>query len=146
LNSLEDQQAEARREMNSYKKPISDARAKVERLISCDVSGFLVWEKEQELPLLRKAEEEANAWKREPVDKLDLPKGIIAAFTEHGFDRVVQVSDWYNLEYRSKIKGVSKSGIEKIGTALEKLIDPYHAPILAKQVEETQAEREEVEA
>jgi len=72
LNSLEDQQADARRNMNSFKKPISEARAKVERLISCDMSGFLLWEKEQELPLLRKAEEEANAWRMRIVQDLDV--------------------------------------------------------------------------
>jgi hypothetical protein len=67
LENLEDEQAEARREMNSYKKPIADARSKVARLISCDVHGFLQWEKEQELPLLRKAEAAANAWRREQL-------------------------------------------------------------------------------
>ena len=83
LTSLVGQQADARREMNSFKKPISEAQAKVTRLISCDVSGFLRWEKEQELPLLRMAEEAANAWRNEPVEKLDVTEKDREKLAEH---------------------------------------------------------------
>ena len=42
LDNLKNAQATARREVNSYKKPIDEAEAKVRRLNTCDVSGNLV--------------------------------------------------------------------------------------------------------
>jgi len=106
LNSLEDQQADARREMNSFKKPISEARAKVERLISCDVSGFLRWEKEQELPLIQKAEEAANAWKELPVESLDVTAKDKEKLAEH-FTTCGNVADWLGKDFADKKTGLN---------------------------------------
>ncbi|MDR0328956.1 MAG: hypothetical protein LBI05_11740 [Planctomycetaceae bacterium] len=106
LNSLEDQQAECRKEMNSFKKPISEARAKVERLISCDVSGFLRWEKEQELPLIQKAEEAANAWKSMHVSKLDVTAKDKEKLAEH-FVTCGALADWLGKDFPDKKPGIS---------------------------------------
>ena len=89
-----------------------------------------------------KASDRANAWKPLPVDKLDLSKGLVDALTEHGFETVEKVQEWYNKTFREKIKGVSKGGAEKIGDALEKFIAPYHAEILNEEVERARAKRE----
>jgi predicted nuclease with TOPRIM domain len=106
LENLEDEQAEARREMNSYKKPIADARSKVSRLISCDVHGFLQWEKEQELPLIRKAEEAANAWRDEPVEKLDVMKKHKKPLAKH-FKNCGAVAEWLGKSFPEKKAGLN---------------------------------------
>ena len=121
LNSLEDQQADARREMNSYKKPISEARAKVERLISCDVSGFLRWEKEQELPLLQKAEEMANAWRNNPVGDLDVTPALREKLCEC-FITCGQVADWLGKDFPDKKTGLNgEKTKERLRDAINKI-------------------------
>jgi len=121
LNSLEDQQADARKEMNSYKKPISEARAKVERLISCDVSGFLRWEKEQELPLLRKAEEVANAWRNEPIEQLDVTAKDKERLGEH-FTTCGAVADWLCKEWPDSKAGLNgEKTKERLRDAINKI-------------------------
>jgi hypothetical protein len=106
LNTLEYQQSDARKEMNSYKKPISDARAKVERLISCDVHGFLNWEKEQELPLLRAAERAANAWKSSPVAELDVTEKDKEKLAEC-FITCGEVAEWLGKDFPEKKPGLN---------------------------------------
>jgi hypothetical protein len=102
LNSLEDQQAECRKEMNSFKKPISEARAKVNRLISCDMSGFLKWEKEQELPLIQRAE----AWKQKPVGELDVTEKDREKLAEH-FTTCGALADWLGKDFPDKKPGLN---------------------------------------
>jgi len=89
-----------------------------------------------------KASDRANAWKPLPVNGLDLPNGIVAALTEHGFATVEKVSEWFNKAFRGKIKGISKASAVKIGDALTKFIAPYHAEILNEEVERARAKRE----
>jgi hypothetical protein len=121
LNSLEDQQAEARKDMNSYKKTISEARAKVERLISCDVSGFLRWEKEQELPLLQRAEEEENAWKSKPVFELDVTKKDKEKLAEH-FLTCGALADWLGKDVPDKKPGISgEKTKDRLRDAIDKI-------------------------
>ena len=106
LNTLENNRADARREVNSYKEPIADARAKVARLISCDVSGFLRWEKEQELPLIQKAEAAANAWRHEPIDKLDVTAKDREKLAEH-FTTCGSVADWLGKDFPDSKVGLN---------------------------------------
>jgi len=121
LNTLEDQQEDARKEMNSYKKPISEARSKVERLISCDVSGFLRWEKEQELPLLQKAEEVANAWRAEPVSQLDVTAKDKERLAEH-FTTCDAVADWLCKEWPDSKPGLNgEKTKERLRDAINKI-------------------------
>ena len=121
LNSLEDQQADARKEMNSYKKPISEARAKVERLISCDVSGFLRWEKEQELPLLQKAEEAANAWRKESIEQLDVTAKDKEKLAGH-FTTCGSVADWLCKEWPDRKPGLNgEKTKERLRDAINKI-------------------------
>jgi len=121
LDNLEDEQADARKEVNSYKKPIADARSKVRRLISCDVHGFLQWEREQELPLLRSAEEAANAWKNEPVDKLDVTAKDREHLAEH-FVTCGNVADWLGKDFPDKKKGLNGQATkERLRNAIQKI-------------------------
>ena len=121
LDNLEDEQAEARKEVNSYKKPIADARSRVRRLISCDVHGFLRWEKEQELPLLRAAEEAANAWRNEPVKKLDVTAKDKEHLAEH-FNTCGSVADWLCQDYPGKKKGLNGQVVkERLRNAIQKI-------------------------
>lgn len=105
-NNLENTVISLRREINDYKKPLAEAIAKVERLISCDVSGFLKWEKEQELPLLRKAEEEANAWRNCPVESLDVTEKDKEKLAEH-FTTCGSVADWLGKDFAEKKTGLN---------------------------------------
>ena len=121
LNNLENKQAAARSVANSLKDPIADARAKVERLISCDVSGFLRWEKEQELPLLRKAEEAANAWKCEPVKALDVTEKDKERLAEH-FVTCGQVADWLCADFREHKPYLSgEKTMDRLRNAINKI-------------------------
>jgi hypothetical protein len=106
LDNLEDAQAAAKKEVNGYKTLIADARAKVRRLNSCDVSGFLRWEKEQELPLIRKAEEAANAWRHMPVENLDVTEKDKEKLAEH-FTSCGSVADWLGKEFPDKKTGLN---------------------------------------
>ena len=121
LNNLEDRQASARSLANSLKDPIANARAKVERLISCDVSGFLRWEKEQELPLIRAAEEAANAWKNEPVTALDVTEKDKEKLAEY-FVTCGQVADWLGKDFSEKKPGISgEKKKDRLRTAINKI-------------------------
>jgi hypothetical protein len=120
-NNLEDLHAAAKREAKSYEKPIAEAKAKVARLISCDVSGFLRWEKEQELPLLRKAEEAANAWRSEPVDKLDVTEKDREHLAEH-FVTCGSVADWLCKDFPDKKSGLNgEKTKDRLRDAIEKI-------------------------
>jgi hypothetical protein len=106
LNNLENQRSELRREINGFKEPIADVRSKVNRLISCDIAGFLRWEKEQELPLLQKAEEAANAWRNLSVDKLDVTAKDKEHLAEH-FTTCGSVADWLGKDFPDKKPGLN---------------------------------------
>jgi len=121
LVNLEHTVADLRREINGYKEPIADARAKVARLISCDVHGFLKWEQEQELPLLRKAEAAANAWRYESVEKLDVTEKDKEHLQEH-FANCGSVADWLCLDFPDKKKGLNGEATkERLRTAIAKI-------------------------
>jgi hypothetical protein len=122
LNTLENQRADARREVNSYKEPIADARAKVARLISCDVSGFLRWEKEQELPLIQKAEEAANAWRHVSVSQLDITVKEREKLFAHDFLLCGQVADWLGRDFPDKKTGLNgEKTKERLRDAINKI-------------------------
>jgi hypothetical protein len=117
LVNLEESLEETRREMNAYKKPIAAARGKISRLISCDISGFLKWEKEQELPLLQQAE----AWRNESVDKLDVTAKDKEKLAEH-FHTCGNVADWLGKDFPSKKPGLNgEKTKERRRDAIEKI-------------------------
>jgi len=121
LVNLEHTVADLRREINGYKEPIADARAKVARLISCDVHGFLKWEQEQELPLLRKVEAAANAWRYESVEKLDVTEKDKENLQEH-FANCGSVADWLCLDFHDKKKGLNGEATkERLRNAIAKI-------------------------
>jgi uncharacterized membrane-anchored protein YhcB (DUF1043 family) len=105
LDNLEDALSAPKKEANGYKTLIADARAKVRRLNQCDVSGFLRWEKEQELPLIRKAEEAANALRHKPVEDLDVTEKCKERIAEH-FTTCGSLADWLGKDFRDKKKGL----------------------------------------
>ena len=121
LNNLKNLKAAAKREMDSYKKPIADADAKVNELITCDVSGFLRWEKEQELPLLRKAEEAANAWRNNPVGDLNVTPALREKLCEC-FSTCGQVADWLGKDFPDKKTGLNgEKTKERLRDAIDKI-------------------------
>jgi DNA-directed RNA polymerase alpha subunit len=86
-----------------------------------------------------KTSERANAWKSIPVEKLDLPKRLIEALYEAGFQALADVTDWLNKDFREKKKGIGDKAVDDIRNALNTVIAPYHAPILQAELEQAKA-------
>ena len=70
------------------------------------MSGFLRWEKEQELPLIQKAEEAANAWRGRIVQDLDVTAKDKEKLGEH-FITCGQVADWLGKDFPDKKAGLN---------------------------------------
>jgi len=121
LNNLERKQQAARSTANSLKEPIAEAKTKVNRLINCDIFGFQRWEKEQELPLIRKAEEAANAWKNEPVSALDVTEKDKEKLAEC-FITCGQVSEWLCKDFPDKKPGLNNEKTkDRLRNAINKI-------------------------
>lgn len=128
MHAMEDLQIAARREANSYKKPLADMRVKLDRLIFADARSFLEMEREEKAansrPLLDaadEAEKRANAWRNEPVDKLDVTEKdrekLLACFSTCG-----EVADWIGKEWPEKKPGLGgEKTKDRIRSAIEKI-------------------------
>ena len=121
LNNLKSLKSAAASEVRSYTKPIAEAEAKVNRLVFTDVKGFLEWEKEQELPLLQKAEEMANAWRNNPVGDLDVTPALREKLCEC-FITCGQVADWLGKDFPEKKTGLNgEKTKERLRDAINKI-------------------------
>jgi len=126
LNSLKSLKSAAASEARSYVKPIAEAEAKVNRLVFTDVKGFLEWEKEQELPLLRKAEEAANAWRDESVEQLDVTENDKEKLAEH-FITCGAVADWLGKDWPDKKPGLNgEKTKDRLRDAINKISGNTH--------------------
>ena len=121
LNNLESLKSAAASEVRSYTKSIAEAKAKVNRLVFTDVSGFLNWEKEQELPLLQMAEVAANAWRDESIEKLDVPAKDKKKLVKH-FSNCGEVADWLGKDWPEKKTGLNDAETkERLRDAINKI-------------------------
>jgi len=121
LNSLEETVSELQFKIKNFKKSIVSTQSKINKLISCDISGFLQWEQEQKLPLLEKAEEAANAWRVESVEKLDVTEKDKEKLLQH-FAKCGEVADWLCKDFPEKKKGLDGEATkERLRNAINKI-------------------------
>ncbi|MCL2622943.1 MAG: hypothetical protein FWD31_04670 [Planctomycetaceae bacterium] len=125
--------SEATRYRNAYKKAYENGAKGF-----CTDRDTKEWEKANNLITIAalKESERANAWKTLPIDKLDIPCQLLGALEEAKFDSLGKLAEWANRENREKIKGVSDKSVEKIRSALNAVIAPYHEPLISAHVEE----------
>jgi len=133
--------SEARRYGTEYKKCFENGAEGF-----CNERDDQVWEESNNLLTLAelKADERANAWKTLPVDKLDLPRKLIAALKENGYTVLERVADWVDRENRDKIKGIGDKAVKDISHAVNKLTAPYHKEITKPEIEKAKAVVEEL--
>jgi len=127
--------SEATRFRNAYKKTYENGAEGF--CADCDEKE---WEKANNLITIAamKEDERANAWKDFPISKLDIPRALLL-LVERNFGTLGPLAEWVNKDYRDKIKKLGDKAVETLRDALNKVIAPYHEPIIQAEVERAKA-------